>query len=278
MLDQVIDLSHTALWTRPLPARLVRFTRLDGVILLIAESETSVTVGAETFLPLAECVIGGVSHSIGGEPSSLEITGAHSAGGVIDSGELKNGFWDGATVEQYLVNRNNLSTLGDRRFRGTIQSIDIDAVRGTFAFDCRGLTAEAESVIQTFMPMCGTDLYSVLCGVDPDAHKQDGTIGTVTDDFTITITGLPDPMVNFNQGTGETDAGFRFEIADAVNNSGTLTLRTWEPICLTRFEAGQDVTLYPGCAKTPEACRGYGAKLNFQGEDHFPGINSIAGV
>jgi uncharacterized phage protein (TIGR02218 family) len=276
MLDQVIDLSRTALWTLPLAGRLLRVTRLDAVIERFTDAETSITVAGETFVPLIGCAIGGVSHALGGAAPSLDIAFAASVGGAIDLGKLKNGFYDGATIEHYIVDRLNLSTLGDPRFTGTIQSIEVDVIRGTARVDCRGLSAEAESVIQTMMPMCGTDFGSVLCGKDLEAIKQTGTIGSVIDAYTVTVTGLSDTSAAFNQGTGVTDAGFRFEIADFT--SGTLRLRTWEPICLTRFTAGQSVTLYPGCDKTPAMCRGYGRKKSFQGEDHYPGVDSIAGL
>lgn len=285
MLDLSIDLSHLALWTLPLPTRLVRFTKPDGVIVRVAEAESSVTVDGETFSPLFGCEISAISHEIGGGMPSAEILFAHSDGGTIDTGELDNGFWDGAGVEIFIVDRMELPANLDneRIFKGVIGPIEWDVFAGTGSFDCRGLTAQAEAVLQKFGPMCQTDLFSELCGLDPDAHKQTGTVGAVEDRFTITVTGLSDPTKPFSQGTGETDAGFRFEIVDAVNNSGTLRVRLGEPVCEARFTAAQAVTLYPGCDKRAVTCLTvYANKINpvsggFQGEDHILGVNSIAG-
>lgn len=286
MLNLSIDLSHLALYTLPLPTFLMRFTRTDGVIVRVTDAESSVTVDGQTFDPLFGCSVSAIHHALGGEMPSCEIAYSHAQGETIDPFHLDNGFWDAAALKVYLVDRMNLpATLDDECvFTGVIGTIEFDADAGLGTFDCRGLTAQAEAVLQTFGPMCQTDVFSELCGLDPDDHEQAGTVATVEDAFTITVTGLSNPDAPFSQGTGETDAGYRFNIVDAVNNSGTLTVRLGESVCEARFEVGQSVTLWPGCDKRAVTCRDvYNNKINpvsggFQGEDHILGVNSIAGI
>ncbi len=260
-------------------ARLLRLMRMDGVELLIAEAEQSITVGAETFVPLEGCEISAVKHVIGGEVPSMQVNFAHSDGGTIDTAEINVGVWDGATAVLYIIDRNNITTLGDPLFTGTVQPISIDPIGSRASFDMRGLGAQAEAFIQTYQPMCRTDLFSSLCQLDEADFDHTGTVGTIVDRFNVTVAGLASPPADgwFDQGVGVAGSGFKFEIARWVQATLTMTLRL--PLCVSRFTVGEDLTLYPGCDKKGETCRvKFNNKINFQGEDHFLGINSIAGV
>ncbi len=270
-----LTFSNTAIF----PARLVVITRLDGEVLRIAEADDSITVSGNLYTPLPGCEISNVRHIINGEMPSMQIKFAHSDGGVIDTAELNTGFWDGALVQVYVIDRASISTLGDPLFTGTIQPVSIDVIGGSGSFDCRGLAAQAEAFIQTYQPMCRTDLFSSLCQLVAASFAQTGTVGTIVDRFTITVAGLASPPADgwFDGGTGVAASGFKFEISRWVQSTLTLTLRI--PLCASRFTASEGLTLYPGCDKTGTTCRTkFANKINFQAEDHFLGINSIVGV
>ena len=276
MRDYNIALTGTTLFL----ARVVRITRLDGVILRVAEAEQSITVSSETFLPLPGASISGVKHLYNGGVGSMEINFAHLQGGTLDTAELNNGFWDGATVQMYLVDRLDLVTpLGDPIFTGLIDTVTIDLIGTSGSFDIRGLAVEAEAFIQTYQPMCRTDLFSVLCGLNAADWDQAGTVGAIIDRFNFTVAGLGSPPADgwFNQGTFTTASGFKGVIANWMQ--GSLKITMYQPQCIARLTAGEGITLYPGCDKTGTTCRTkFGNKLNFQGEDHFLGISSIVGM
>lgn len=277
MFSLPVTFSNVTLFT----ARLVRLTRLDGTILRVAEADESITVGAETFTPLPGCEISAVKHILGGEPGSMQINFAHSDGGTIDTGEVASGFWDGTKVELYIVDRNSLSSLGDSLFTGTVQPAICDPIGGSGSFDIRGIAANAEAFIQTFQPMCRTDWASALCQVDPDAYEHTGTIGAIINRFEFTVAGLGAPPADnwFNGGVAELESGFKFEISGWTQS--TLRVKTFLPVCVPRrLIVGEDITLWPGCDKTtgPNGCPKFSNIINFQGEPHFLGINSIVGV
>lgn len=261
------------------PARLVKVTRLDGEVLRIADADDSITVSAQTFTPLPGAVISAVKHILNGDMPSMEINFAHSVDGVLDTSELNNGFWDGADVIVYAVDRSNLSSLGDPLFTGIIDTVSIDPVGSAGSFDIRGLAAKAEAFIQTYQPMDRTDLFSVLNQLDPDDWDQVGTVGTKIDRFNFTVSGLGSPPADgyFNQGVFQTASGFKAVIANWVQSS--LKITTYQPVCQARLTAGEAITLYPGYDKTASQSRTkFNNKINFQGEDHFLGIKSIVGV
>jgi len=275
MRDYNITLTSTNLFL----ARVVKITRLDGFILRIAEAEQSLTVSAQTFSPLPGAEISAVKHALNGEVGSMEIRFAHSDGGTLDTAELNTGFWDGATVQLYLVDRLTLPALGDPMFTGLIDAVNIDPIGSSGDFDIRGLAVQAEAFIQTFQPMCRTDLFSSLCQLDETAFDHVGTVGTIIDRFNFTVAGLGAPPADgwFNQGTFVTASGFKGVVANWILSSLKITM--YQPQCLARLTAGEAITLYPGCDKTGTTCRTkFNNKINFQGEDHFLGINSIVGV
>jgi len=275
MRDYNITLTSTTLFL----ARVVTITRLDGVVLRIAEAEEAIVASAQTFLPLPGAVISAVKHIIGGDVGSMEITFAHSDGGTLDTFELNAGFWDGSRVQMHIVDRSTATTLGDPIFTGLIDIVTIDLIGSRGSFDIRGLAAQAEAFIQTFQPMCRTDLFSSLCQLNENDWDHAGTVGTIIDRFNFTVAGLSSPPVDgwFNQGTFVTASGFKGVTANWVQ--GSLKMTTYQPVCMSRLTAGEAITLYPGCDKTATMCRErYNNRINHQGEAHFLGINSIVGV
>ncbi len=279
MRSYPIDFTSVTLF----PARLVKITRLDGVILRIAEADETITVSGNAFTPLPGAEISSVKHVLNGDMPSMEIKFAHSVGGVLDTAKLNNGFWDGAAVQVYPVDRANITTLGDPLFTGVIDTVSLDPVGSSGSFDIRGVAAKAEAFIQTYQPMDRTDLFSVLNQLDPADWDYAGTVGTVIDRFNFTVAGLVSPPADgwFNQGVFQTASGFKAVIANWTQ--GSLKVTTYQPVCGEqphgRLIAGEAITLYPGYDKTAAQARiKFNNKINFQGEDHFLGINSIVGV
>lgn len=260
------------------PVRLVKITRLDGAVLRIAETDEAVTVSAQTFTPLPGCVISSVKHIINGGMPSMAVNFAHSVGGVLDTTELNNGFWDGAAIVVYPIDRSNISALGDPLFTGVIDTVSLDPVGSSGSFDARGVAAQAEAFIQTFQPMCRTDLFSPLCQLNKTSFAHVGTVDTIIDRFNFTVAGLVGAPADgwFNQGTFVTESGFKAVMASWINSS--LKITTYQAVCLARLTEGEGITLYPGCDKTGATCRTkFNNKINFQAEDHFLGVNSIVG-
>jgi uncharacterized phage protein (TIGR02218 family) len=266
------DLPLTATDIVQTPVRLVTITRLDEVEILITEAEEDVTVGSDTFLSLVGCEISAVEHTLGGSVPSMQISFAHSDGGTFDSREIHEGVFDGAAVRLYIADRDNLAAGKGLLFSGEIQPIEYDPVSGSGAFTIKGPANQAESIIQTYGPMCRTDLFSSLCTLNPATYAQTGTIGSITNKFECVIAGLASPPADgwFNLGVGVTDSGVSFEIAEWTQS--TLTLKTFLPRCAL-FTVADGVTLYPGCDKTIATCKNkYSNNLNFQAEPHWTGL------
>jgi uncharacterized phage protein (TIGR02218 family) len=255
------------------PARVCRITRTDGAVFRIAESDEPVVVEGETFLVVPGLQIGAVKHTANGEMPSTQIVAVHSSLSLFDTAVVDVGLFDGARVELYTVDRRNLSRKG-LLFTGSIATITY-SIENQAIFEVKGLVQFAKILMtQKRSPMCRTDLFSVLCGVNKDDYDVAATVAAVVDAFNFTVSGLSNPDGWFNQGVMITAGGTAMEMANWVQSSQKIT--TYMP-CNRLVEAGMHLTMYPGCDKTLASCTGkFSNALNFQGEPHFLGTAAAA--
>jgi uncharacterized phage protein (TIGR02218 family) len=256
------------------PARLCTITRKDGNIYRIAESDEPITISSVTWNVVAGLQISAVKHTNNGEMPSAQITAVHNRGTLFDSNDIDVGLFDAAAVQIYIVDRMNLAT-PKLLFTGSVGNITYD-VENQLVLDIQGATAFGKILMtQKRSPMCRTDLYSELCGVNPDSYKIVTTIGEVLDSYNFTVGSVAQPDGWFTQGVLQLDSGTSLEIANWVQSSSTIT--TYLPSARL-VRAGQGVTLWPGCDKTMSAtgCGKYNNWLNFQGEPHFTGTAAAA--
>ena len=263
------------------PARLVKITRRDGTILRIAEAQSSIVVDGNTFTPIAGLEISSVRSTLGGDVPSMEIVGAHSDGGTIDTAVIDKGLYDSALVQLWVVDRASLpSTLSasEAFFTGTIQPVAYD-IAGSFSFDIRGHAVQASGAfIQNFAPMCRTDLFSPLCGLTAASFAKTCTVDTIINNHNFTVSGMASPPADgwFNNGVVLTSDGVSFTAAHW--DLSDLQVTAYLP-CRRFLTAGQSLTLYPGCDKRIATCLSkFANTANFQGEPHSLGIYAaIAG-
>lgn len=258
------------------PARICRITRMDGAVFRFAESDEAVIVGGETYLVVPGLQISAVKHTNNGEMPSCQIVAVHSSLSVFDTSVIDAGLFDAAKVELYIVDRLNLARKG-LLFTGSIGNISY-SIENQVVFEVKGLGQFAKVLMtQKRTPMCRTDLFSVLCGVNKNDYDVATTVAAITSAFNFTVTGsLPQADGWFNQGVAVTASGIALEIGNWIQSTQTIT--TYLP-CNRLLAVGNNLTLYPGCDKTidsPNGCRKFNNAANFQGEPHFEGTSAAA--
>jgi uncharacterized phage protein (TIGR02218 family) len=220
--------------------------------------------------------VSAVKHTANGEMPSCQFVAVYGPGLTFDSTDLDVGLFDAATVQIYKVDRLDLTRKG-LEFTGAISTISYDPIQHQAVFDVKGPAASAKRLMtQTRTPMCRTDLFSGLCGVNKASYAVAATVASIPNNFTFTVSGLAQADGYFNQGTGLTAGGVAFELSNWVNSSQTFT--TYLP-CNRILIVGLNLTLYPGCDKTltgSPGCASFSNQLNFQGEPHFLGTAAAA--
>ncbi len=258
------------------PARLCVITRRDGAIFRIAESDEAIEVDGDTYVVVPGLNISAVKHTDKGEMPSCAIVAVHSSTSTFDTAVIEAGLFDAALVQIYLVDRLNLTGTPGLMFTGSIATIKY-TTDNQVVFDVKGAAAFARILLtQKRSPMCRTDLFSTLCGVDKTAYDVSTSVDAIVSAFTFTVTGaLAQADGYFNQGVVVSASGTALEIANWVQ--GTQTITTYLP-CSQILTAGDNLTLYPGCDKTlgVNGCAKFSNQLNFQGEPHFTGTAAAA--
>ncbi len=258
------------------PARLCVITRADGAVFRVAESDEEIEVDGDTYVVVPGLQISAVKHTNNGEMPSCQMIAVHSGSSTFDTGVIEAGLFDAATVQLYIVDRMNLAGTPGLLFTGAIADIKYN-VENQVVFDVKGAAVFARRILtQRRSPMCRTDLYSTLCGVDKTAYDVATTVDAVANSFSFTVTGaLAQADGYFNQGVVVSAGGVAIEIANWVQSTQTIT--TYLPISRL-LTAGDNLTLYPGCDKTLGAngCAKFSNQLNFQGEPHFLGTAAAA--
>jgi uncharacterized phage protein (TIGR02218 family) len=257
------------------PARLCKITRTDGTIIRFAESDEDVVVDGDTYSPIPGLAISAVKHTGNGDVPSCQIVAVHKTNGVVSTPDLDVGLFDAASVQMYIVDRKNLTRKG-LLFTGAIANISY-TVENMVVFDVKGPAVSAKILMtQKRSPMCRTDLFSVLCGVDKTSYAVSTTVSAVVDQFSFTVTGsLAQADGYFNQGVAVTASGVGLEIGNWVQSTQKIT--AYSP-CDRILAASIALTLYPGCDKTLgiTGCKKFSNQLNFQGEPHFLGTAAAA--
>ena len=196
----------------------------------------------------------------------------HENGGVINTNDVDIGLYDGADVQIHIVDRRNLSRKG-LLFTGSIADVTYN-IENMITLDVKGSVVNAKIIMtQKRSPMCRTDLFSVLCGLNQAAYAVVAHVVTLMDAFTFTVSGPTNPDGYFNGGVIINADGVGFEIANWDQSSSRIT--TYLP-SQRLVESGMPLTLYPGCNKTLASCSAYGNTKNFQGEPHFLGTAAAA--
>lgn len=258
------------------PADVGTITRMDGTVIPFSGTDESITVGADTFPPVPGLRVSAIKHTINGEVPSCEINGAYGVGLTFDSTDLDVGLFDGASVQIYTVDRRNLSRKG-LKFSGSISDISFDPIARLVTFNVKGpATAARKIMTQKRSPMCRTDLFSTLCGLNAASYDVAATVATIESAFVFTVSGLVQATGYFNGGEAITSTDTAFEIGRWTNATQTFT--TFLP-CDRILSVGMVLTVYPGCDKTltgSNGCASFSNQLNFQGEPHFKGTAAAA--
>ena len=158
-----------------------------------AESDEPITVDGDTWAVVPGLQISAVKHTNNGEMPSAQIIAVHNRGTVFDTNDIDVGLFDAATVQIYIVDRMNLAPQ-----RTAVHRLDRQhhlQCRESGDVRRQGAAAFAKILMtQKRSPMCRTDLFSVLCGVDRTAMTLRPRSAAMLDAFNFTVGAWRKPM------------------------------------------------------------------------------------
>jgi len=254
--------------------------RRDGAVLGFTDHDRALTVDGVACEPATGFVAGAIESGLGFAGDTAEVAGALSSEAISEA-DIEAGKYDGAAVEQWLVNWAEPTEAGllKRHVVGEIRRID-----GAFRVELRSLSAKLdERRGRSFLRRCDADLGDARCGFDTNApgFSAAGTVVSVSGGQIVAtgLEGYEDGWFTLGRltwtsgardGTAATVAAMREGPA-----AGQHVLGLFEPD-LSGVGAGDTFTLAAGCDKRFETCRAkFSNGLRFRGFPHIPG-NDLA--
>lgn len=256
-----------------------RLTRRDGTIIRLTDAMSDVVLAEGTFSASPGFSLSSVAVSSYGQPPQVDGSFPVSASGPITQGQIEAGYYDGATVDYFLVDytapdiADALNLLGGGRVRRMLSDN-----AGSATLELEGFSA---ALSELTVEKIGRDCHAPYlghsrCGVTLASYTKSGSVATVASQrqFTVSIAS-PEADGYYALGaikflTGN-NAGLAFDVRDWTQSSETVDL--WSAP-YGEIQAGDTFDLIAGCDKSATTCISrFDNIIHFQG---FPFLPTLA--
>lgn len=249
--------------------------RKDGEILGFTDHSEPITFDSVTFEAKSGYSRSAIDSNLELSVSNLEIESIFDSSGITEQ-DLVKGRYDGARIEVYLVNWQNVServlylkaTLGECKNTGEIYTAELRALSDKLNQNIANLTSRS----------CRYQFGDSRCGINLASHTWTGTVAAVASRQSFELSDTAPTTDNyFNEGTVTFTSGNNEGVIGQVlgyNSARILTL--WEPAPYT-ITVGDSLTVTTGCNRELSGCQGYSNVVNFGGEPHVPGADKVFG-
>ena len=250
-----------------------RLTRRDGVVLGFTDHDHDLSFDATVFLAASGFAASDWETISGLAAPSGDVAGALSSAAISES-DIAAGKYDGAKVEQFLVNWNQPS----QHSRLKVMEIgEITRTESDFRAELRSMAHKlGQTSGRIYSRRCDADFGDTRCGKTVADFRATGSVVAATDMSRATVSGLGAFAGGyFRYGiltfTGGVNNGVSADIESHVKASGAVTLVFWLPLP-AKPAAGDTFSIVAGCDKSFDTCRSKFANVaNFRGFPHMPG-------
>jgi uncharacterized phage protein (TIGR02218 family) len=257
-----------------------KITRLDGVVYGFTSWDRPLVLDGVSYQATESLVSSALESTSDLTPDNVDIQGALNHD-ILDAVDLMSGVYDGASVDVFRVNYQDLPTsLMDTRIlwlrRAVIATVSFE--NGRFVAELRGLTEKLKKAhLDLYSPTCrARRLGDWSCGISLNSHQNTHSVTTVTDGR------------RFGANNPKADNYYRFGIVRWTSGqntgrefvvkayaSGQFTLAFAPPFAVA---AGHTFVATRGCDRQFSTCRDvFNNVKNFRGEPPhlLPGEDKI---
>jgi len=264
-------------------ATALRVQRKDGEVFAFTSADHNAEIDGDTYLAGPGLDISAIACQSGTAVDNLELT-VFPDDAVLTRPSFLAGLWQGARFELFEYNWADISMGRKVLKRGWLGEAKIQ--QGAFTIELRSLRQALQQQVGAYSTQtCRNRLGDARCGVDLAPFTYAVATATVTDLYTFTATGAARADDWFGEGIVSFTAGPNAGVSRKVRSyvAGVFKLATPLPFLP---EVGDAFTAIAGCRKRHERtldnpdgisdCRDKFANvLNFNGEPHTPGVDSI---
>lgn len=256
-----------------------KLVRTDGVALGFTDHDEPLEFDGLVHAPQTGFSASGAEAELGLSMSTMDVEGALSSS-AIDADDIRNGRYDAATVETWLVNWQDVSQrlLMRNSIIGRIELAD-----GAFKVELKSLAAAADRKAGRLITRrCDAQLGDARCGVAIEGfeHNVGGTVSAVTRSIAFLSSGIASKPARWAENGkviwtsgANTGAESKVILHETAGTSATLTLAEAPTAPIV---AGDTFTLRAGCSHTFEVCKvRFANGANFRGFPHLPGDEAV---
>jgi uncharacterized phage protein (TIGR02218 family) len=256
-----------------------KLERKDGLVLGFTDHDAPLAFDGVTFEPQTGFNATQAESELGLSVSTMDVEGALSSE-AIDAEDIRQGKYDGATVETFLVNWTDVSQrlLMRKSVIGRIELTD-----GAFKVELQSLAATADKRVGRLVTRrCDAELGDTRCGVNVQtaSHKVTGAVLATIRQGMFRVSGLEEKPERWAEHgrlhwvTGALSGQVSTVVLQQQDATGiTVTLET---VPLAPVLIGDTFELIAGCDHTFETCKAKFANgLNFRGFPHLPGDEAV---
>lgn len=143
--------------------RLTVIERRDGEVVRFTNAQSDIVTSLVTYSAQPGVEISAIENTADGSVPTFEIVVTH--GTLFDMNDLRDGRYDSAVIDHYVVDRGALSDGMVHLFRGRIGDVQFHD-RGKVTLSARGKLAAGKSIImERFSPTCRADLGDRRCKI-----------------------------------------------------------------------------------------------------------------
>ncbi|PYE35984.1 putative phage protein (TIGR02218 family) [Rhizobium sp. PP-F2F-G38] len=254
-----------------------RVTRRDGVVIGFTEHDRDLRFAGTDFLAASGFRASETEAAAGLAADAGEVTGGFSSAAISEA-DVTAGRYDGARVEQFLVNWQ----APEQHMLLTVQDIgEVTRAGGAFRAELRSLTHRLGEVQgRSYGRRCDAAFGDARCGASLAGRRETGAIIEVAGDVGLRVSGLSAAVGAYRYGlirmTSGANAGWTCDVEDHITRVGAGTdgaagLTLWLPPPVP-LSAGDTFIVTMGCDKSFATCRDrFANALNFRGFPHMPG-------
>ncbi len=253
-----------------------KVTRTDGEVFGFTSVDRDLTIDGVTYAAATGFTPSAIEGQINLAVPNLELQGVMDAESITEA-DLLAGKWDGAEVEIFQVNYEDLSQGSMLLRKGRIGNVSAGSI--AFNAEARGLAqALQQPVGEVYAAACAANLGDARCGVDLYPLTVTGTVTATSSASVFTDSSRAEASDYWGAGVVEwltgANAGLRMEVASFAAGVFTLHLRMPADIAV-----GDTYSAVPGCRKrrTEDCGTKFSNVVNFRGFPDVPLNDKIIG-
>lgn len=263
----------------------VKITRTDGDVIGFTMHDADIVVDNVLYYAANSAAPSTISSASRMSVDNLDLQGL-LAKGVLSSDkitdvDLRNGKYDDARVDVYIVDWTNPGAGSIHMKRGWIGTVKIES--GQYNATVVGLT---QALHQSFgliaTAPCRALFGDKLCRFDAESLRQNGYVYSVQDGLNFTVADLTTVngrLFSFGEITWLTgrNAGNKIEVKKDGGQEETRTITLPTPTA-SPISVGDTFSIIPGCKKTVDDCNSYNNLKNYRGFPTVPGYAKLTQV